>query len=222
VATYMIYEIGQLDLLGRFLTGLGVAGLAASLAAQDAMKSYFGTLLLIGERAFKIGDRINVGGKEGTVEQVGFRSTRLRNADNAVITIPNAVVAAAAIDNMGPRARHGFSTSLVLNPEAPLPRLLDFRDRLRAWLVEQQMVAGDRVEVHIHQATASGIELSLSLFLSCEGSTEEAGFQEALRRQALALAEALEMKVLPSPGSLLESAIPVDNPQAAPAAAQAA
>jgi MscS family membrane protein len=58
VATYMVYEIGHIDLLTRFLTGLGVAGLAASLAAQDALKSFFGTLLLIGERAFKIGDRI--------------------------------------------------------------------------------------------------------------------------------------------------------------------
>ena len=78
VATYVIYQVGEFDLLGRFLTGLGVAGLAASLAAQDALKSFFGTLLLIGERAFKIGDRILVGGKEGVVEQVGFRSTRLR------------------------------------------------------------------------------------------------------------------------------------------------
>ena len=42
VVTYMIYQVGEIDLLGRFLTGLGVAGLAASLAAQDAMKSFFG------------------------------------------------------------------------------------------------------------------------------------------------------------------------------------
>jgi MscS family membrane protein len=101
VATYMIYQIGQIDLLTRFLTGLGVAGLAASLAAQDALKSFFGTLLLIGERAFKIGDRISVDGKEGTVEQVGFRSTRLRTREGSVLTIPNAVIASAAIENLG-------------------------------------------------------------------------------------------------------------------------
>lgn len=101
VATYIIYQIGEIELLGRFLAGLGVAGLAASLAAQDALKSFFGTLLLIGERAFKIGDRISVGGKEGIVEQVGFRSTRLRTAEDSVVTIPNAVIASAAIDNRG-------------------------------------------------------------------------------------------------------------------------
>ncbi len=104
VATYLIYQIGEGELLTRFLTGLGVAGLAASLAAQDALKSFFGTLLLIGERAFKIGDRINVGGKEGIVEQVGFRATRLRTAEGSVLSIPNAVIASAPIDNMGSSA----------------------------------------------------------------------------------------------------------------------
>ena len=53
VMVYVIYQVGHFDLLGRFLTGLGVAGLAASLAAQDALKSFFGTLLLIGERHSK-------------------------------------------------------------------------------------------------------------------------------------------------------------------------
>ncbi|MFO0807059.1 MAG: mechanosensitive ion channel [Gemmataceae bacterium] len=104
VAVYVIYQVGQGDMLGRFLTGLGVAGLAASLAAQDALKSFFGTLLLIGERSFKIGDCIVVNGQEGVVEQVGFRSTRLRTPDNAVLTIPNAIIASASIGNKGLRS----------------------------------------------------------------------------------------------------------------------
>jgi MscS family membrane protein len=101
VAVYVIYQVGQGDMLGRFLTGLGVAGLAASLAAQYALKSFFGTLLLIGERSFKIGDRVIVNGQEGVVEQVGFRSTRLRTPDDAVLTIPNATFASASISNKG-------------------------------------------------------------------------------------------------------------------------
>ena len=101
VAAYMIYQVGEVDLLGRFLTGLGVAGLAASLAAQDVLKSFFGTLLLIGERVFRIGDRIRVGDPEGVVEQVGFRSTRLRTDEGTLLTVPNSVIAASAINNLG-------------------------------------------------------------------------------------------------------------------------
>jgi MscS family membrane protein len=105
VATYVVYQVGQGDLLGRFLTGLGVAGLAASLAAQDALKSFFGTLLLIGERSFKIGDRIIVGSQEGIVDEVGFRSTRLRTPNGSILTIPNSTIATAAIDNRGTPAQ---------------------------------------------------------------------------------------------------------------------
>jgi MscS family membrane protein len=102
VATYVVYEVGQGDMLTRFLTGLGVAGLAASLAAQDALKSFFGTLLLIGERSFKIGDRVQVDNKTvGTIEQVGFRSTKLRTDEGSLVTVPNATLASASINNFG-------------------------------------------------------------------------------------------------------------------------
>jgi MscS family membrane protein len=102
VSTYIVYQIGQGELLGRFLTGLGVAGLAASLAAQDALKSFFGTLMLISERSFKIGDRIGIDNKtEGVVEQVGFRSTRLRTKEGSLVTIPNNTIASASINNFG-------------------------------------------------------------------------------------------------------------------------
>src|SRR5947209_17438263 len=129
------------------MTGLGVAGLAASLAAQDALKSFFGTLLLIGERAFKIGDRILVGGTEGVVEQVGFRSTRLRTAEDSVLTIPNAIIAAAPIDNMGARCHRRFSTTVVVAPDTPPELLLELRDRLRSWLDGQAVVVKNNVDV---------------------------------------------------------------------------
>src|SRR5947209_8517255 len=167
------------------MTGLGVAGLAASLAAQDALKSFFGTLLLIGERAFKIGDRILVGGTEGVVEQVGFRSTRLRTAENSLLTIPNAIIAAAPIDNMGARSHRRFSTTIMLSPDTPCERLREFRDRLRAWLDTQSITVQDKVDLHIHQITSQGVELSLSLFLTAASAAEETRFREAINYEIL-------------------------------------
>jgi MscS family membrane protein len=205
VVTYMIYQVGEIELLARFLTGLGVAGLAASLAAQDAMKSFFGTLLLIGERAFKIGDRILVNGKEGVVEQVGFRSTRLRTAEDSLLTIPNAVIAAAPIDNMGARVHHRFSTTVLLRPDTALDRLLAFRDGLQAWLAEQPGVVRDKVDVHVHQVTERGVEVSLSLFL--DPAAEGPGFREGLNCEILRLQGALGVDVAPPPlRALLEGA----------------
>jgi MscS family membrane protein len=197
VLTYVIYQVGEIDLLARFLTGLGVAGLAASLAAQDALKSFFGTLLLIGERAFKIGDRIIVGGKEGVVEQVGFRSTRLRTAEDSLLTVPNAVIAAAPIDNMGARAHRRFSATVLVSPETGLERLLRFRDGVQAWLTGQGGVVPDKVDVHVHQLTERGVELSVSLFLDVETGAEETAFREAVHCEVLRLAETLGVDLAP-------------------------
>ena len=64
--------LGNSESLTKLLAGLGLIGLAASLAAQDTLKNFFGTLLLIAEHPFKIGDLVVLNGLEGTVEGVGF------------------------------------------------------------------------------------------------------------------------------------------------------
>jgi MscS family membrane protein len=186
---YFIYEIGQGDLLGRFITGLGVAGLAVSLAAQDALKSFFSTLLLIGERSFKIGDRIIIGSQEGVVEQVGFRSTRLRTKEDSVLTMPNSVIASAAIDNMGARSQRRLTTSFLVHPQTPLPLLIDLRDHLRAWLHEQPNVNPQKVDVHIHRIIDAGVELTLTLYLTTLDGVEETACRESIHCQLLALAD---------------------------------
>ncbi len=198
VAVYIIYQVGEVDLLGRFLTGLGVAGLAASLAAQDAMKSYFGTLLLIGERAFKIGDRILVSGKEGVVEQVGFRSTRLRTAEDSLLTVPNSVIAAAPIENMGARLHHRFQSRVVVSPDTPFDKLLELRERLQGWVEQQTLVVREKVDVHVHEVGPEGIEVSLSLFLHPVAPAAENRFREALTCEILGLVGALGVAVSPS------------------------
>ena len=98
-----VYLIGSRETLTQLLAGLGLVGLAAPLAAQDTLKNFFGTLLLIGEHPFRIGEHVAVQGTEGVVESVGFRSTRLRTFEDSLLTIPNSVMAAALIDNRGAR-----------------------------------------------------------------------------------------------------------------------
>ncbi len=188
---YFIYEIGQGELLGRFITGLGVAGLAVSLAAQDALKSFFSTLLLIGERSFKIGDRIIIGNQEGVVEQVGFRSTRLRTKEDSILTMPNSVIASAAIDNMGARSQRRLTTSFLVHPQTPLPLLVDLRDQLRTWLHEQPNVNPQKVDVHIHRIIDAGVELTLTLYLTTLDGAEETACREAIHCQLLELADKL-------------------------------
>jgi MscS family membrane protein len=72
-----------------FLAGLGIGGLAFALAAQDTLANVFGSVVVAVDQPFRVGDLVQIGAHQGTVEDIGLRSTRLRTADRTVITIPN-------------------------------------------------------------------------------------------------------------------------------------
>ena len=85
------------------LAGVGIAGLAVSLAAQDTLKNLFGSVMIFADQPFLMGDLVRVDAFEGVVEDIGFRSTRIRTADGFLISIPNARVADAAVTNLSRR-----------------------------------------------------------------------------------------------------------------------
>jgi MscS family membrane protein len=191
VMLFMIYHFGQGDLLNRFLTGLGVAGLAASLAAQDILKSFFGTLLLIGERSFKLGDRIKVEGKEGVVEQVGFRSTRLRTLDGSLITIPNSVITSASIDNQGFSATR-YYRAIVLGKELPVEEAASMRDRVEIWLQANSKAKPETIEVGIGLDREKGLEMQVQLMLKEGPAMEEARARQEIDFGVLRIIQARE------------------------------
>ena len=101
------------------LAGLGLGGLAFALAAKDACANLLGSLMILLDRPFSVGDWINVDGADGTVEAIGFRSTRIRTFYNSQITIPNAAVANANIDNYGKREWRRIVAKLGLTYDTP-------------------------------------------------------------------------------------------------------
>jgi MscS family membrane protein len=119
---YLIDLMGDADLLTRILAGLGIVGLAISLAAQDAIKHFFGTLLLISERPFRIGDRIIIDKHRGVVETVGFRSTRIRTDKGTLVILPNSALAEGTVENLGRRDRHFERLALPLEEESSAER----------------------------------------------------------------------------------------------------
>jgi MscS family membrane protein len=83
-----------------FLAGLGIGGLAVALAAQDTLANLFGSFVVLVDQPFYVGEYIRVGTDEGTVEEIGLRSTRLRTASRAQVVIPNKTVASGVITNL--------------------------------------------------------------------------------------------------------------------------
>ena len=85
------------------IAGLGIGGLAFALAAQDSLKHLFGSFVIFMDRPFEVGDRLLFEGYDGIVEEVGFRSTKLRTLTGHFVTIPNGKLADSAIENIARR-----------------------------------------------------------------------------------------------------------------------
>lgn len=97
------------------LAGLGVGGIAVALAAQNTLANVFGSITILTDRPFRVGDRIQIDKYDGMVEQIGLRSTRLRTLEGHLVVIPNKVVADSSISNisMRPNIRQLMTISLV-------------------------------------------------------------------------------------------------------------
>jgi len=93
--------------LGFNVTGLiaslSIGGLAVGLAAQDTLANLFGAVAILVDKPFKVGDRIQLDAVDGTVETIGFRSTRVRNLDGYLVVIPNKTMGNATITNVAER-----------------------------------------------------------------------------------------------------------------------
>jgi MscS family membrane protein len=86
------------------LAGLGIGGLAVALAAKETLANLFGSLALLMDRTFQVGDMIKQGDVEGEVVNIGLRSTRVRTKEGYIVSIPNQLITNAAVTNMTPDA----------------------------------------------------------------------------------------------------------------------
>ncbi|QDT66405.1 Low conductance mechanosensitive channel YnaI [Calycomorphotria hydatis] len=89
--------------LTTLLAGAGVGGLAVALAAQDTLKNLFGSMMIVLDKPYRVGERILVKKYDGVVEDIGLRSTRIRALNGHVVTIPNEEMARCDIENVGRR-----------------------------------------------------------------------------------------------------------------------
>lgn len=90
--------------LTAVLSGLGIGGFAVALAAKDSLANFFGTLSILISDVFSQGDWIVIDGEEGTVVEIGLRVTTLRTFDNAIIAIPNSILANKGVKNWNKRS----------------------------------------------------------------------------------------------------------------------
>lgn len=130
--------------IGAWLAGLGIAGLAVSLAAQDSLKNLFGSITILLDRPFRIGQRIAYAGYDGTVEEIGFRSTKLRTLKGNLVNIPNSKIVNDPIENIGLRPTIQRVLNLTITFDTPRTKVQQAVTLLRNILAED----GIREPIH--------------------------------------------------------------------------
>ncbi len=105
--------------LSALLAGLGIGGLALALAAQDTLKNFFGSIMIMLDKPFVVGQRITTGGIDGTVEDIGFRSTRVRTLTGHLVTIPNEKLATDSVENIGRRPSIRRLANITITYDTP-------------------------------------------------------------------------------------------------------
>ncbi len=130
--------------IGTWLAGLGIAGLAVSLAAQDSLKNIFGSLTILLDRPFQIGDRIVFAGYDGMIEEIGFRSTKVRTLTGHLVNIPNSKIVSESVENIARRPTIRRLMNVTIAYDTPRAKIEEAVDILRRLLEED----GIREPIH--------------------------------------------------------------------------
>ncbi len=105
--------------IGPLLASLGIGGLAVALAAKDSIANFFGTLTILFDKPFQVGQRITIEQYDGTVENVGFRSTRIRTLAGHLVTIPNEKLVNSSLENIGERPYIRWLSNIGITYDTP-------------------------------------------------------------------------------------------------------
>ena len=150
--------------IGGLLTGIGLGGLAISLAAQDAIKNFIGGLVIILEKPFSIGDWILTPGVEGTVEDISFRSTKVRTFDQALVTVPNSELAAANIKNFSKMGKRRIDFRLHLPFDTPPEKIDKVITDIRSLLKNHEEIHPETIFVTFDLIADNSFELFFYFF----------------------------------------------------------
>lgn len=177
VAAFIVIAEFGYDLSG-LVTGLGISSVVIALAAQDVAKSILAGLSIISDRPFDIGDYIEVGTYAGTVEDITFRTTRIRDINNQIVILPNSFLTTTSIINATKREKRRYDLVLTLELDTPLEKVADLSENIKLALNTNSHVLKENVRVYFDTISADGIAISINFYTDITDLEEFLKFKE--------------------------------------------
>lgn len=177
------------------IAGLGLGGLAVSLAAKDAFANVFGGIVIITDKPFSIGDWIQTPSVEGTVEDISFRSTKVRTFTQALVTVPNSTLASEPITNWSRMGKRRVTFKLGLNYGTSRPQIQEFVTAVESLLKSHPEVDEETVVVRFDGFAESSLDVFIQFFVKPTALPEYAAVKEAINLGIMDLIEERGLKV---------------------------
>lgn len=146
------------------IAGFGITGVAIGFAAQQTVADFFGTLAIIADKMYKIGDYISIAGVEGTVEDVNMLSTKIRTLDDFLVTVPNNNISGATIINMSKAKKRRINEVFGVTYDTSNEKLQDAMQIIRDVCSKHNNVTKD-TNVFIETLSASSIDIRLQTYI---------------------------------------------------------
>jgi MscS family membrane protein len=180
------------------IAGLGIGGLVIALAAKDSVENIFGSLTILFDMPFGIGDWVKIGPDvNGIVEEINLRSTRVRTFDDSVITVPNSNLTKAAVENFGARRQRRINLTLGISHQNELDHVLTFADKLRDYMRTHANIRQDNAYAYVTGLTDAGVSVLVQGYIMTADYEEELRIRQELVEAMARLAAETEVNLGP-------------------------
>jgi MscS family membrane protein len=167
VGLIYVFKAANVDLT-TLIAGLSIGGLALALAAQDSVKNFLGSITILLDSTFYIGDQIEADNKSGIVEEVGFRSTKIRTTDGSIITIPNAKLIDTAIVNHGYKTYKRFTPKVIISANSGTLPIQAFTQAIQKMIDEHPQTHDIGNKVYVNNMNGRQIDIAVSVLYDVE------------------------------------------------------
>lgn len=162
------------------LAGLGIGGLVLALAAKDSVENVFGSVTILFDMPFGIGDWVKIGDVNGVVEEINLRSTRIRTFSDSVITLPNSNLTKAAVENFGARRRRRVDMPFAVGHANNLDEVKAFCEDVRAWMEGNERFAPDSAYAYVTAVSDTAVTVTVQGYILTADYREELEVRQAL------------------------------------------
>lgn len=182
-----------------FIAGLGIAGLAVAMAAQDTLGNMIAGAAIVVDRPYDLGDWILCEGIEGEVEELSFRSTRIRTVTQEIVYIPNSNMSKSPITNFTRRGYRRVELLVNLDFETEREQIERLQTGIESYLKEQDFVRQEGIIVKLDQFGVYGYGFSVKCFVNTNIYNEFIDFKEKINLNLIDQINACAIKIAKPP-----------------------